>query len=261
MMIRLLTSTLAMLAIAGSAAAQARPAPRQSSPPQSGIVGVWRAFAIVNGLYQATSTDFRDSKTFRVNAEDAQLRTSYALKKGPALDIAGGARIWRQFGVGVGVTRFTRSTVADVSASIPHPFFFSRPRSIAGTADGFSREETAVHLQARALLPISRRLQAMAFGGPSFFHLTQTLATDVHYVESYPYDAATFQSVDATSAKKSRTGFNVGADVEYFFMRNVGVGGTVQFSRATVDLPSASGGDLSVKAGGAQVGVGLRLRF
>ena len=218
-------------------------------------------FVAVNGVYQATSTSFGDTKTFRLNAEDARFETDYEVKGGPAIDVAGGAFLWHRLGFGVGVTRFTHSTPAIVSASIPHPFFFSRPRSIAGDAGGFSREELALHLQARALLPLTGKIQAMAFGGPSFFRVSQKLTTNVRYAEAYPFDVATFQGVDSTSAEESRIGFNVGADVEYFFMRRIGVGGTVQFSRASVDLPSASGSTVSVDAGGAQVGAGIRLRF
>ncbi len=230
------------------------PAAAQSSPPP-------RAFVVVNGLYQISKTDFDATRTIRANAEDGRVDTTYALKSGPAFDVAGGGRIWRQLSVGVGVTRFSRSTAAEVTATIPHPFFFSRPRTVTGEADDFAREELAVHVQARLAVPISRRMQAMVFGGPSFFQVTQDLATDVHYTESYPYDTASFAGVDSTSVKKSGTGFNVGADVAYYFLNNVGVGGTVQFSRATIDLPLVGGDDVSVKAGGTQVGAGLRLRF
>ena len=59
---------------------------------------------------------------------------------------------------------------------------------------------------------------------------------------------------------KSRVGFNVGADLSYMLSAKVGVGTTVMFSRARVSLPS-TGHDLTVSAGGAHVGAGLRFRF
>jgi hypothetical protein len=42
----------------------------------------------------------------------------------------------------------------------------------------------------------------------------------------------------------------------------VGVGGSVQWAATTIDAPASSGtGTFDIKAGGLQVGAGLRLRF
>jgi hypothetical protein len=62
-------------------------------------------------------------------------------------------------------------------------------------------------------------------------------------------------------------GFHAGADASVFFNRIIGVGGFAKFSRGSVDientLATAVGLDdeVSVKAGGFQVGGGLRLKF
>lgn len=101
----------------------------------------------------------------------------------------------------------------------------------------------------------------MLFGGPSFFQVTQGVATDFTYLDSYPYDSASFDAAVTTTAKQSKVGFNAGGDVAFFFSRQVGVGFTAQFAGATVNLPSVSGGTTNVKAGGLQAGGGLRLRF
>src|SRR2546425_1285481 len=85
-----------------------------------------RGFIVVNGGYQLTTNDFDDGATFRANAEDGRFTTDYKVKGGPALDIAGGAVLWRRLGVGVGITRFSRSTPTVLTGSVPHPFFFNR---------------------------------------------------------------------------------------------------------------------------------------
>lgn len=220
-----------------------------------------RGFVIVNGGYQLTANDFDVRSSFRANAEDGSFTTEYDLKGGPALDVAGGAMLWRRrLGVSVGVTRFSRSTPSSLSGSVPHPFYFSRPRSVRGDIGGLKREELGVHVQARAIVPIGSRLQVMAFGGPSFFQVKQGMVTHFTWVDSYPFDDASFSAASTTNAKGSKVGFNAGADVAFFFIRQVGVGGTVQFSGATVEVEGA-GNTQDVKAGGAKAGVGLRVRF
>ncbi len=248
---------LVMVGSFSSAFAQTQPAPRPARQPPAPS----RAFVSVNGAYQATSNDFRDSSSFRVNAEDGQLGVAYDVQAGPAFDIAVGATVWRQLGIGVGVSRFSRTTESTIAASVPHPFFFNRARSVSGTAGGLSRNETAVHVQARGTFPVHQRLVVMVFGGPSFFRVSQDMVTDFTYAETYPYDTATFSGPVTTNAKKGKVGFNAGADVAYFFGRQIGAGVTVKVAGTTVDLPSIGGGTAEVKAGGTQVGGGLRLRF
>jgi hypothetical protein len=98
------------------------------------------------------------------------------------------------------------------------------------------------------------------FGGPSFFQVEQTIVTNFDYSESYPFDTATFSRAITNTQSESKMGFNVGGDVAYFFSNDVGVGGTLQYSGATVEMTVPSG-TADVKAGGLQVGGGLRLRF
>jgi hypothetical protein len=98
------------------------------------------------------------------------------------------------------------------------------------------------------------------FGGPSLFQVDQDVITDVTFDESYPYDEASFRAAGTTSASVSTIGFNVGADVAFFVTRQVGIGATVQFAGATVDVPGLLGSTQAVKVGGGQAGLGLRLR-
>jgi hypothetical protein len=238
--------------------AQVRPAPRPAGPPAPPPP---RGFVTINGGYQAASNDFSDGATFRQNAEDGRLDADYSVTGGPALDIAGGATVWRRLGVAIGITRFSRSTPTAVSASVPHPFFFNRPRSVTGDVAGLRRDELAVHVQARGMLPVRGPLQVMVFGGPSFFTVKQDVISELTYTEEYPYDAAGLGAAVTTTASESKVGYNVGADIAYFFTRQLGVGFTAQHSTATVSVPSPAGGRTDVKAGGLQAGGGLRIRF
>ena len=219
-----------------------------------------RGFISAGGAYQVTTYDFSDSKTFTENAEEARFSTNYIVKKGPAFDISGGP-VWRALALGVGVTRFSRSTPSTFSGSSPHPFFFSRPRAFNGSIDSLKREELAVHVLVGGVFPAGDRVQVMVFGGPSFFQVKQDVVTGYTLNEAYPYDQATFKNAVTTSAKDSKIGFNAGGDVAVFFSRQVGVGLSAKFAQANVDLPSASGSTTEVKVGGFQTGGGLRVRF
>ena len=240
-------ATWVVLAVSGTASAQ--------------TPFVTRGFIVVNGAYQITTNNFNNSAVKRVNAEDGRLEAKYVVKGAPAFDIAGGGMVWRHLGVGIGVSRVSVATPVSVNGSVPHPFFFNRLRPVSGDASGLKREELAVHVQARAALPIGSRLQAMLFGGPSFFQVKQGVVTDFTYTDSYPYDDARFTSATTTGARVSKMGFNAGGDVAFFFTRQVGVGGTVQYAATTVGLPVAGGATQDVKVGGVRAGAGLRLRF
>ena len=220
-----------------------------------------RVFIGVNGTLQASDNSFRDGATFTENAEQGQFATDYEVKSGPALNIGGGVRVRKELSLGIGITRFSRTTAAEFSGSVPHPFFFSRPRGISSSIGGITRQEIAVHVQAVGHLPVGTRWQVAVFGGPSFFKLKQGLVTDFSYADQYPYDSASFASSDVTEVNESKVGFNVGTDVAFYFTQRLGVGGLVQFAKATIAAPSAGSGTVDVAVGGVQYGGGLRVRF
>jgi opacity protein-like surface antigen len=261
-------ATLAILCgVAASAAAQAKPTqprPVQPSPTRPRpSQPIDRIYVSINGTYQTAGDDFTETATFTENAENGSFSSDYDVKPGPALNISAGATIWRSLGVGVGVTRYSKATPIAFSASVPHPFFFNRARSVTADISSNKREELAVHVQARAVFTPSRRIQALIFAGPSFFKVKQGIVNDFEITESYPFDSATFSRGISTEVDESKVGFNVGADVGYFFTRQVGVGGSVQWAGTTIEVP-ASGtgtGTFEIKAGGVQAGGGLRFRF
>ncbi len=220
-----------------------------------------RVFLSVNSGYQATSDDFRDGVVFRQNAEDGRFDTEYNVTSGPTFDVSGGGRVWRWLSVGGGVSRSSRSTPAVLTGSVPHPFFFNRPRAVGGHITGLDRKELSLHVQARGVVPVSERLQLSLFGGPSWFRVDQGMVVNITYTEEYPYDEALFSGQTTTTETESALGFNVGCDVALFFSRHAGIGVLVQYAGATVSLPSADRTFREVNAGGIQTGVGLRLRF
>ena len=142
-----------------------------------------------------------------------------------------------------------------VQATLPHPLFFQRNRQISGETGGLRREETGIHIQAQYQLPPFGKLYVTLAGGPSVLDTRQSIVTDVNYTEEFPYDSATYVGVDSQRVSGTATGFNVGADVRWMFTRNIGVGGLVRYTRASVDL-TRDGRTVTVDAGGTQVGGG-----
>ena len=170
-------------------------------------------------------------------------------------------RVAPYFALGVGMSRFMIEETASVSAQVPHPLFFNRDRSISGASPPLTREETAIHLQALVVVPVSRSFTVTGFGGPTFFGVRQQLVTDVNFTHAYPYDTATFSSTVTSPQSADTVGFNVGADIAYYFTGNVGIGWLTRYSRAKAQLPSAGKGTVDIETGGLHTAAGLRLRF
>ncbi|MCE2541147.1 MAG: outer membrane beta-barrel protein [Acidobacteria bacterium] len=253
----------ALVALTGAAPALAQ-APTENA----------RAFITINGGMQALTTGFSEQVVFQESGgvyrevlsgaaahEEARFESDYRFETGTLYDVSGGVRIWSYLGVGVGVSRFEIEETASVSAQVPHPIFFNRDRSISGASPPLARSERAVHLQALVAVPASRSFTVTVFGGPTFFDVQQQLVTDVNFTHAYPYDMATFSSAAIDRESGSTVGFNVGADVAYYFTGNVGIGWLTRYSRGMLELPSVSDDTLDIETGGLHTAVGLRLRF
>jgi hypothetical protein len=256
--LRALLSVILTCAFCTVAEAQTRPPAPRPAPPRRPVIAE-RVFFSAGVLFQVNSNDFSDTATIRRNAENGRIETAYDVGGGLAFDVSGSYLVWKNLAVGVGLTLFSASTTAAIDAQVPHPFFFNQPRTVTGEFDG-DRSETAVHIQARWLVPVNNKMLVTIFGGPSFFLVEQDIVSDFEYSDSYPFDTATFTRAIAASQSESAVGASIGGDVAYFFTPTVGVGGTVQYSGATVEMTLPSG-TADVKAGGLQVGGGLRLRF
>ena len=139
-----------------------------------------------------------------------------------------------------------------MDARIPHPFQFEQPRTVEGEQDAITHAETGVHVQLRYSIPMSSRVMLVLSGGPSRLNVEQELVTDVLYDEEYPFDEATFRSAPTRRSKASVTGFNAGADLQWMFGRNFGLGGMVRFIRGSVELTTDNDRRISVRAGGLQ---------
>jgi hypothetical protein len=239
------------LMIAAPTMAQTRGARR---PPDS-------VFVSVSAGVQQSPSDISDHFSFDKNQETQTVDVKYPMKPSGMVDIGGSFRAWKGLAFGAAFSRASGSGTAEVTSSVPHPFFFNQPRIITGTESGIQHAENGVHLQVQYIVPASSSVRVIVGAGPSWISVEQEAVTDVTVTESYPFDTAAFGGAVTKSVKASAMGYNAGVDVTWMFARSVGVGGLVRYSRADVDLEPAAGRTLALKAGGVQGAAGVRFVF
>jgi opacity protein-like surface antigen len=247
---RLSVLAIAMTAFASHASAQALP---------------WegRGFANVNFGIQLIAEDVATTNTtFTLYDETGKLSTAQAIdSQAPFFDIGGGFRIAGNFGFGFAYSRLSATGAADVTAQVPSPIYYDRPRTSSATVNDLEHVEDGYHFQALWMLPLTDRVDILLSGGPSWFSLTQGIVTSPQIAEVGPPYTSVNVTVSQSTTSGSQIGFNVGADLTYRFANNVGIGAMVRYTSATVGLTPQGGEPSDVKVGGFQFGGGLRLRF
>jgi hypothetical protein len=230
------------------------------------------AFISVNGGRQLASNDFTHDVTFSFAVlpntfANVTEKVEYPVGNTAAFDVAGGVYATRNIGVGAAFTLVKQNQQASLTSEIPD-FGVGPIHRMGMTA--FDRSEKGIHVQLMGMVPVHERLTLCFFGGPSFAAVTQDVIAQVGFGSF----VVPRQELDDTA-----WGFNVGGDVAWFFTNNIGIGGAVRFTRATVEFPnllretaSPSGnagnppfleGQRRVEsdAGGTQLMVGMRFRF
>jgi hypothetical protein len=224
--------------------------------------GAWleRVYIAIGGGYQGGAKDFTDAITFTQYLEPARLDATYQRKNGPAIEGSGTVRLWRNLGVSVGFSTFSKAGTGEVSTEIPHPFSFGQTRTGGPfTFGGVTHDETIVRVEAAVLVPVGRRAVVMVGAGPAFVSLTQEVVSSARWEEAgYPYDSpVVIDGVNKTRETSSKTGFSGGIDVGLYFSRYIGAGVGVRYVHAKMPVNER----ISLDAGGLQAGAGLRFRF
>ena len=221
------------------------------------VAGAGRSSASTRSYLTASRT-FGDTRTFDLYAETgaasrrayqvegARRRRCRRLRPRRGRDLAAGVRVHDAQG--------RRASIA-ITGSIPHPFLFGHDRGIEGTAPGTRRRPPCICRSPTSYRP-GRRCRswcsaARASSRSSSRWSPASRTTRTIRSTRRPSPAPTW-----TNEKEKKTGFNVGADVGYYFTKNVGVGGIVRFAQTKVTFSLGE-----VDAGGAMVGGGVRLRF
>jgi hypothetical protein len=187
--------------------------------------------------------------------ETAIWESSFEVDDSFIFDISAGARVWKNLAFAVGFTRTSDTHDTALNAAIPDILPFETFHSDTVPVTGLKREETAFHISAVWMVPVTDKIEIALSGGPSFFSVTQPFVSGMTVTPGQ----STIGSVSTSSISESAAGFHIAADGTYRIIRNVGVGATARYSAAKVDAPGIAGG--SIDAGGFQGLVGVRVRF
>jgi hypothetical protein len=260
------TTTAAGDGVVGTEPGSVLPAPAAAAPPARMRVTdpspvIPHGYFSVNAGYQGTTNSFTNSWSLLYYFETESLNATYSIKPGMLIDVGAGVRLVRNLALGVAFSRYHRSEPASLSASVPNPLLYDHPRSVDATAPGPARTETAIHLSAMWVFAAAPKIQVGVFGGPSLFSVSQVAIASVEFAEVYPYDTVTIANTATWSQRRWKAGFNAGGDLTFLLRRQVGVGALVRYSAVHVGFNAPDGAPVSLKAGGLQVGAGLRLRF
>lgn len=252
--IALFTLVAGMTLVTCAEAQRRQPARSRRPPGERGFIGV-----SVGGL--VTTSDFDATVDFDLYRERPHFDTSYDVPAGLAFDVSGGVKLWRHLGVAAAVSRNERSGDGTISAQLPHPFFFNRLRPLDGTAASLTRSETAVHVGALYMKPLSKKLLLTLSGGPSFVSYEQDVVSSIGFTETYPFDTVQFSRANVAQRDGTAIGGFGSGEVYYKLAAQLAVGGGARFSRATDDVETGANQSVSIKTGGLQVGGGVRFLF
>ncbi len=252
-MTRSVWQSMRFVAMVTVAMAGATTAAAQSPPPRVEFSANIGALA---GLHTLEA-----SRSFSSNGnETATLTTDHRAKMAVPFSVGGAARIVRQLWLGAQYTMADTRPGASVSAVIPHPLLFSAPRTVQGTVGEVVHNERNVHVNLMYAVPVGA-MDVKVMAGPTLFSLEQDFVSDVALTETYPFDTATFAGATTKQLSKSEVGFNTGVDVSYPVSSTVGIGALIRYSRANVKFADPDVGRQSVRVGGVEAGVGIRIRF
>ena len=216
-----------------------------------------KGYVTFNVGAQVGSDDLNTSSSFTLYDETGTVTSTQRVKSGAFFEIGGAYRVWgRNVLAGVSFSRMSSDSNVALTASIPDPVFFDRPRSVTATQSGAGHSENVLHLDAIWMIPVANKLDVGVFAGPSIFMVKQDTIgtlTASNVTEPGPTVNAPLSDVSKTSV-----GINLGVDVQYLVRNNIAVGGLFRYTWGAVDIDGASD---SLGVGGLQIGAGIRYRF
>ncbi len=221
-----------------------------------------RVRVVLNGALSPSTRSFAQTLSYTEYLETATVKAQIETRSAFSPDLGAQVQVFRKLGVFVAFTSTHRDEKGGFSASLPHPLYLDRPRSVEGDLSGYRYQERAVHFDL-AFGGASGHVDYALFAGVSAFSVEADLVDTVRYDQAYPYDTVTVREVPPRTVKNNPTGFNVGGRLDYRFGHSghFGLGVQLRFSTATAKLKASDAGTVNVDAGGLQAGAGARLYF
>jgi hypothetical protein len=241
-----------VLALGGAATASAQQPTTAAGTNTSMMPFGGKLFVGVNVGAQTRSSTVNNDFSFPLYRETATVATTASVKSGAIFDVSVGYRFMPMFGVALGYTGFSSTGTAEGTGSIPSPLFFNRPAAVTISGTDAKRTDRNIYLVFVGFMPITDKIEFSGFIGPSATRVKQELISDATVPAGTQTVVSTIQTQSGTAK-----GVNVGADLAYQILNQVGAGVFVRYISGSADLTSAQ----NVKVGGFQIGIGARLRF
>lgn len=220
-----------------------------------------KPYVVVGAAFPLSTEGFDEHQTLRTNAEDGSFDVDYPISGSAGVEIGGGVALWRQLGVRVGWSHFSTNSTATLDASLPHPFFFNRPRTLSTEVSGLERSEDAFGAHAMGVFQIGARLQIAVFAGPTWISVKQDVIESFNYSDTYPYDSVSFTNAATSQSSGTKATFGGGVDVSYFFTKLLGAAGGIQLGQADIEIDTSTGHTQTIKTGGPRAFAGIAFRF
>lgn len=216
-----------------------------------------KGYVSVNGGVQTGSRTIDTSSTFSLYDETATVTSTQKVKGGGFFDIGGAYRVWgKNLLAGISFSHTSSDANVSITASIPDPVFFDRPRELTKSESGAKHTENVIHINAIWMIPVANKIDIGVFAGPSIFSIKQQTIGTIgasSVTEPGPNVATPLNEI-----KKSSGGFNAGVDVQYMIRPKWGVGGLARYTWGSATIAGATE---KLTLGGFQIGAGGRVRF
>jgi hypothetical protein len=208
-----------------------------------------KAFVNIGVGIQPHTRTVTATDSFPLFDEAATITSVQDIRNGAVFDVGGGFHVSPRFAIGAGFSTFGRAGTGTITASIPDPVFYDRPTTAAANVSALEHKERSLHLQAIYFAPVSPKVDVAVSAGPSFIFVSQDFATASVGSQGF---APTHKNETGTAF-----GFNVGAQINYLFQPQYGLGFFLGYDGGSLDLPSSAG----MHVGGVRAGLAFQTRF
>jgi hypothetical protein len=213
---------------------------------------------------QASTTTVSQEQSFDRYFEQGSFTFERTIPQSVVYDFGAMVRVWRRLYVGGALSVFDQSGPGTVTARVPHPLQFNKPRTTTGEIADANRREFGQHITVGWAIPASGGLDFILSGGPSFFNTQQLFVTRLNFSlqdEVFPFDELAFPPANTETLRGNMIGYNAGVDMTWRVSRRIGLGLLVRYSAGKKEFIPTGVAPVEVTAGGLHAGGGVRVLF
>ncbi len=213
---------------------------------------------------QASTTTVSQEQSFDRYFEQGSFTFEHEIPQSLIFDFGAMVRVWRGLYAGGALSIFDQTGAGTVTARVPHPLQFNKPRTTAGEIADANRREFGQHITVGWAIPASGGLDFILSGGPSFFNTQQLFVTRLNFSlqdEVFPFEELAFPRADTEIQRENVIGYNAGVDMTWRLNKRIGLGLLVRYSAGKKEFIPTGALPVEVTAGGLHAGGGVRVLF